>query len=1127
MNELDFNTTSNIANDTTKVGYRLESMEVLNWGTFDEKVWKIEPNRNTALLTGDVGSGKSTIVDAITCLIVPHNEIIFNKSAGAERKERSLESYIKGEYKNVKNSDSSTREKAVSLRYNSAKTITFSVLIANFTNKDSKDVIALAQVFWIESGKVKKILLIREKEKLSIQEHFSKSKDPKELRKNIKALSNVEIFDSFSSYSQKFRHLFGMNSKQAIDLFYQTVSMKSVASLNTFVKEQMLEQTDIKEKIEELKKQFDNLNRVHQAVIKARKKKDALLPLQELDKELQTILKQQERVEIFLSAMPSYFATQKIIFLKQEIKISTENLNRLENRINQIKKKLEEHRDNYNQIRQLINDKGGERLKQIENDIKSKEESKKQKSKKHEKYTSLTSILELQNVQNEETFFKNLTLAKQQVKELEQKSETLLNTYAEQNTQFNNLKIKIRNEEKELASLKTRKNQIPLAFLELREILSNELNINTKEIPFAGELLKVNENEKEWEAALEKLLKSFGMTLLVPQNHYKDISKYINETILQDKRKKGLRLEFIKVDLPFHQTSSIYNNGLENDSVFYKIEIKNSPFYDWLESQIQQRYNFRCVSFEDFKRIPSYVITKNGFYKTSKNRHIKDDRNTLWDRRNFVLGWTNEEKIKAVENSLNELLDKAETLQDSINKNKLEREALKITEKNLNELINNEDWFELNWQDDVKAIHELTKEREEIKAKDVNFEILEVKAEIQLKEIAKLEEERSKEEKNSGAEENKIIQNEEEIRSEEMAINTLNQEEKDNFYPIIREEVKDILKNKKETVELEKQIRQTILAKQGTLNDDEKKNNVKITRVMQSYKNDFAEDALELTVEIASIPEYIEKLNEVISNDLPKHEDAFKKRLNENTMQDLFIFNNDLETSQKTIINKINQINEHLRTIEFNQGTYIEIVADKTKDIRIKAFKDELKSCLELAADLTDVYAEYRFEKVQQLLNKFRSNENKHIEWTKLVTDVRNWFSFGAWEKYEQDNSEKEFFARSSGKSGGQKEKLAYTIIASSLAYQFGVGQGENKSFRFAVIDEAFGKGSDASAEYGLELFKKLNLQLLIVTPLQKIQIIENYINAVHYVSNSEGNNSQILNLTLEEYKMNKLEHNK
>jgi len=71
------------------------------------------------------------------------------------------------------------------------------------------------------------------------------------------------------------------------------------------------------------------------------------------------------------------------------------------------------------------------------------------------------------------------------------------------------------------------------------------------------------------------------------------------------------------------------------------------------------------------------------------------------------------------------------------------------------------------------------------------------------------------------------------------------------------------------------------------------------------------------------------------------------------------------------------------------------------------------------------------------------------------------------------------------------EEKLAYTVLATSLAHQFGLEWGviQLRSFRFVVIDEAFGCGSDDSARYGLELFKRMNLQLLIVTPLQKIHI--------------------------------------
>ena len=149
-------------------------------------------------------------------------------------------------------------------------------------------------------------------------------------------------------------------------------------------------------------------------------------------------------------------------------------------------------------------------------------------------------------------------------------------------------------------------------------------------------------------------------------------------------------------------------------------------------------------------------------------------------------------------------------------------------------------------------------------------------------------------------------------------------------------------------------------------------------------------------------------------------------------------------------------------------------------------------------------------------MDRFNSAQTIDTEWTNKVIDVRqDRFSIlNASERFVTNDTEKEFFPGSSGKSGGQKEKLAYTILASALAFQFGLISGESKSrsFRFVVIDEAFGRGSDESTRYGLELFRKLNLQLLIVTPLQKINIIENYVNTVHFVSNKDGNNSQVRN---------------
>jgi hypothetical protein len=65
----------------------------LQLGTFDQRVWSFEPGGHDCLLTGDAGSGKSTIVDAITTLL-PAHRITYNKAAGAEARERSLRSYV-------------------------------------------------------------------------------------------------------------------------------------------------------------------------------------------------------------------------------------------------------------------------------------------------------------------------------------------------------------------------------------------------------------------------------------------------------------------------------------------------------------------------------------------------------------------------------------------------------------------------------------------------------------------------------------------------------------------------------------------------------------------------------------------------------------------------------------------------------------------------------------------------------------------------------------------------------------------------------------------------------------------------------------------------------------------------
>src|SRR5262245_46375823 len=176
-------------------GFRLIRFEVLNWGTFDKHVWGLDPSGNNSLLTGDIGSGKSTLVDAITALLIPR--VNFNKAAGAATGERSTETYFLGRYK-AERGEAGLSAKPVSLRGPDS----YSVLLGRFYCEALSQEVTLAQVFWAKApqGPPARLFLIADRA-LSIKEHFSAfGTDINKLRKRLRAMPAVEHFDTLTPY---------------------------------------------------------------------------------------------------------------------------------------------------------------------------------------------------------------------------------------------------------------------------------------------------------------------------------------------------------------------------------------------------------------------------------------------------------------------------------------------------------------------------------------------------------------------------------------------------------------------------------------------------------------------------------------------------------------------------------------------------------------------------------------------------------------------------------------------------------------------------------------------------------------------------------------------------------------
>jgi len=300
---------------------------------------------------------------------------------------------------------------------------------------------------------------------------------------------------------------------------------------------------------------------------------------------------------------------------------------------------------------------------------------------------------------------------------------------------------------------------------------------------------------------------------------------------------------------------------------------------------------------------------------------------------------------------------------------------------------------------------------------------------------------------------------------------------------------------------------------------------------MAEFRRQYPVETSELDNAVESATGYRELHKRLTDDDLPRFQDQFKTFLNQNTIREIAQFQAQLIRQSDLIRERIDTINRSLFDVDYNPGRYIRLEPQQTPNVEIRDFRADLRACTDDAVSsgaADDQYSEQKFLQVKRIIERFKGREgltDADQKWTRQVTDVRNWYTFTASERFREDDSEYETYADSGGKSGGQKEKLAYTILAASFVYQFKLERDVPKSrtFRFVVIDEAFGRGSDESTRFALELFERLGLQLLIVTPLQKIHVIEPHVSAVGFVDNPTSSYSRLRTLTIEEYQAERI----
>jgi len=1124
LNLLDAEAAHHRSGDNRLPGCRLQRLEVLNWGTFDSKVWIFELAGRNALLTGDIGSGKSTLVDAITTLLVPAHRISYNKAAGADTRERDLRSYVQGFYKSERN-ETTGASRPVGLR----DTRQVSVVLGVFSNADYGTVATLAQVFHtrdVYTGQPERFYVVADAD-LSIVADFSDFGTELAALKRRLRTDGARSYDTFPEYGRDFRRRLGIESDQAMDLFHQTVSMKAVGDLNEFVRHHMLEPFDTRTQITELVAHFDDLTRAHDAVLKARAQLDLLSPLvADLDRydgeaaTLALIGRQRD-------ALPFYVADRTRTLLAVELASIVVELESLDARSAQLETAIATLRATEKDLGIQIAGAGGNRLTTIDEEIRRHQEEKPRREERLGLFNGLLRILEIEEISEAEQFVPARERAAARRAELDGERSVLQNELTERRVEASKLDDEVQAVNQELRSLGTRRSNLPSASLTVRDRLGAELGLPVEDLPFAGELIQVRPDAVAWEGAAERVLHSFALSLLVPDRHYEAVAAWI------DGHHLGTRVVYFRV--PATVAPSVRTTRRDSDSLLVDmIELKpGSGFEEWLAAELDRRADHACVERVSDLRHHRKAVTRAGQIK-DRDRHEKDDRRRIDDRRHYVLGWTNEAKIEALIGHASTLQRRQANLASVLKQLESQNQALTGQDSALGGLDQYRNWDELDWMSLVGAIAALEDERERIvSSSDILSQLREELESVQ--EQIKVEEElRTEVERQRGGLDGRRERAEGQLEqvAQLLAGDDLHVaiESFDTLDQLVKTTIGGELRDAEEAGTVRQRVGDA-LDQQGRLTSRRQSDlGLKIVRAMGDFRARYPAETAELDASVEAENEYRDLHRRVAEDDLPRFEREFKDYLNQNTIRDIAGFSAQLNKQEKLIRDRVETINRSLTDIDYNDGRYIRLVPDQTPNTEIREFRADLRACTDnMIGAGDDQYSEERFLQVKRILDRFKGREamtEADRNWTRRVTDVRQWFVFSASERWRHDDTEYEHYTDSGGKSGGQKEKLAYTILAASLAYQFKLDwdAGRSKAFRFVVIDEAFGRGSEASTRYALNLFTRLGLQLLIVTPLQKIHVIEPHVAAVGFVDNPNGNYSRLQTLTIKEFRRRRQE---
>ena len=1083
------------ASHPARAQWRLESMQLVNWGGF-EGFTSIEFSPTSTLISGASGTGKSTILDAWLALMMDSNTPFNGASNDARRgrargsTQRSLLTYLRGKLDDIReNGEASER----SLRGTSSWT--WGAVSATFVSDSGERFSAIRLYHALRSAArdsdvTKKLCTavgpidLKEFEPLAVDKF-----DKRAIDSRFPTITVHNTYDAFAvAIGRRLGIGTGGDGASALRLLARIQAGAPITSIDRLYKELVLEEPATFAAADRAVDHFAHLEAAHAEMATAAAKQRALAALPELWADYESQMEKVSAVDELHLNRPDSPAKRWIAIRETEMATMAVQTNREEHKrqASAFERAKAREADLKRQVRDLeaaIDEAGGGELRAIETQLDMLTASLAAAESARQDFDERTSVLGL-FISSGEDFAAAKAVAEAFVRDGFRSATDLLD---KERSEMDEAAWPLRQEARALRnereSLLGRDGQVPPDWHTARVEAALAAGLQPSDLPFVAELIDIRPEYAEWRNAAELTFRSVAQVMLVDQQHLGRLSRAVDD--LQWKS----RINFEGVQL-----RAFEDRQMDPAMLSGKLLYKDTPFTVWAQDRLSSvGTDALCVPTTDALDGPGRRVTRSG--QTRDGR-----RGAHGGGHRPIIGFDSKARLADIDTDLARIDSNLQRIDAELDGIRERQDALGALLSAHNAVVATR-WESIDHKTIAAQIEVLeARERAILSASDVLQELEAQKAAVESqREAVAADWVRAGDDvvRLDGLHailQDRLVALIDEVNELDYRGVTVT----DDQAATLRVHFDPLVGDVDYTPEWFARCLAKLIEALDKNRTDASRNAERVAATLRGMFENYQERWPDpnLGTDAVSAPNYREILDEITATGLHERLQEWVRRIAAWTGEDLLPLHVAFDTAIEDITDRLAPVNAILAGLPFgaNRDRLCIQLRHLTHDKQAK-FRLGLKTLSSGASgELTVDQANAKFKELRAFIDLIRATTATGDKGDRdYHLDVRRHIELSA-EVVSVDGTARAEYTTLGGKSGGETQELVAFIVGAALRFQLGDETNDRPTFAPVLLDEGFVKADSEFAGRGVNAWLGLGFQLIVAAPFDKVTALEPHV---------------------------------